>query len=222
MCRATAANRQNFPYFVIFCCSLVFVTLTCLFFPNNRRECWILRSADVWTIHSSFSLETFNNPYAPLGVTWDETRWVLCSLEGTEKQNNIVSLKCCSLAFLDFIYLLACLPFFAHCHPPWFRLVCLPTLASSKHCQRFNVRGRERMRDSERGREEQVPGCFVGNAVKRGTMHGTRRPFSRAHFKACFALVLSTFGRGEERSEGGAAFEQRWVFTHCLSCRCSL
>lgn len=41
-----------------------------------------------------------------------------------------------------------------------------------------------------------VPGCFVGNTVKRGTMQATRRPFSRAHFKACFALVLSTFGSG--------------------------
>ena len=105
-----------------------------------------------------------------------------------------------------------------------FRLVCLPTLASSKHCQRFSARGREREREREAKREseEQVPGCFVGITVKRSTKHGTRRPFSRAHFKACFALVLSTFGRGEERSEGGAAFERRWVFTHCLSCRCSL
>lgn len=63
------------------------------------------------------------------------------------------------------------------------------------------------MRGSKGGRRgEQVPGCCVGNTVKRSTMQSTRRPFSRAHFKACFALVLSTFGRGEERR--GARVEQ--------------
>lgn len=37
----------------------------------------------------------------------------------------------------------------------------------------------------------------------------------------CTCTVNIWERRGEERSEGGAAFEQRWVFTHCLSRRCS-
>lgn len=76
-------------------------------------------------------------------------------------------------------------------------LVCLPTLASSKPCQKVQrERGKGRMKGSVLGREEQVPGCFVGSTVKRSTARGTQHPFSRAHFKAGFALVLSTFGRG--------------------------
>lgn len=156
-------------------------------------------------------------------MRWNPLRFVL-PWKGTGKQNNIVSLKCCSLAFLDFIYLLAYSPLFAPCHPHWFFALSVCPHRHHQNTVKGSVRGgaRERTRGRERESEEQVPGCFVGITVKRSTKHGTRRPFSRAHFKACFALVLSTFGRGEERSEGGAAFERRWVFTHCLSCRCSL
>lgn len=147
-----------------FICSPVYVTLTCLFIPSNRHDCWILRFADVWTIHDSVSLETFNNPYAPLGVTWDETRWVSGSLESDGKQNNIVSLKTL-LPCLSWLHLLARLFaffFFAHCHPPWFCCVCLPTLASSKHCQRFIVRRREREREWEALRRGAGPGMRCG------------------------------------------------------------
>lgn len=105
------------------------------------------------------------------------------------------------LPSLPWLYLLAYFPFFfTHCHPPWFRLVCLPTLASSKHSQRFNVRGRERMRDSEREREEQVPGCFVGNTVKRSTVHGA--PSAEHTSKPVLHLYCQHLGeerRGEER-----------------------
>lgn len=67
---------------------------------NNRHDCWIFQSADVWTVHSSASLETFNNPYARLGVTRDETRRVSCfARKRTERENDIVSLKYSSLRF---------------------------------------------------------------------------------------------------------------------------
>lgn len=174
MCRATAANRQNFPYFVVFSPFLAHWLMSpwhAFFFPNNRHECWILRSADVWTVHNS-SLETFNNPYAPLGVTWDETCWVLCSLERTRKQNNTVSLKCSNHLFTC---LFAFFFFFAHCHPPWFRLVCLPTPASSKHRQRFNGRGErenERQWESERGSRSRDALWVTPLNEARCTVHG--------------------------------------------------
>lgn len=67
---------------------------------NNRHDCWIFQSADVWTVHSSASLETFNNPYARLGVARDETRRVSCfARKRTERENDIVSLKYSSLRF---------------------------------------------------------------------------------------------------------------------------
>lgn len=53
-------------------------------------------------------------------------------------------------------------------------------------------RERERLRSM-------VLGCYLGITVKRSIVNVTWHPFSKAHFKACFALVLSTFGRGEER-----------------------
>lgn len=142
-------------------------------------------------------------------------------MERTGKQNNIVSLKCCSLAFLDLSYLLAYLPFcffFAHCHPPWFCLACLPTLASSKLSQRFNVRGKERMRET--GREEQVPGCFVGNTVKRSSVHGA--PSAEHTSKPVLHLYCQHLREERRGARVEQPFEQRWVFTHCLSCRCSL
>lgn len=139
-----------------------------------------------------------------------------------ENRQDIFPLKCCSLALLDFLYLLIYLPFFGSLSPT-LDPSCLSAhtgiikTLSEVHCN--GETENERQWERERGAGW---GCYVGDTVKRSMMHGTRRPFSRAHFKACFALVLSTFGRGEDRSEGGAAFEQRWVFTHSLSCQCSL
>lgn len=197
---------------------------------NNRHDCWIFQSADVWTVHSSASLETFNNPYARLGVTRDETRRVSCfARKRTERENDIVSLKYSSLRFFWinlFTRLFAFFSpptfffvfFFAHYQPPWFRLVCLPTLATSKHCQRFSVKGGERTWEAVR--EEQVLGCFVGNTVKRSTMHDTRSPSAEHTSKPVLHLYCQHLGK--ERSEGGAAFEQCWVFTRRFSCRCSL
>lgn len=75
--------------------------------------------------HKNVSLKIFNNPYAPLGIIWDKTEGktkkkkknsteVLHFLKGKETQTSII-LKCSSLAFVDLIYLLADLTFFAQC-----------------------------------------------------------------------------------------------------------
>lgn len=69
--------------------------------PFLSQQCWILWFADVWTIHNNVSVETFNNPYVPLSITWDETFWVLCFLERFGKQNKI--LFCSNVAALPFL-----------------------------------------------------------------------------------------------------------------------
>lgn len=49
-------------------------------------------------------------------------------------------------------------------------------------------------------------------------MSVTRHPYSKAHFKTCFCTCTVNIWerREEERSEGGAVFEQRWVFYSAL------
>lgn len=144
----------------------------------------------------------------------------LCSVDRTGRQNNTVSLKCL-LPRLSSLELFTRLFFFFFC-----TLSPSLVLASSvcPHWHHQNAvkdslrEGEERMRDSASGGEEQVPGCFVGNTVKRSAVHGA--PSAEHTSKPVLHLYCQHLG--EERSEGGAAFEQRRVFTHSLSCRCSL
>lgn len=93
---------------------------------------------------------------------------------------------------------------------PWSPFVCLPTLASSKTLKRSRWEG---------GRlSGRVLGRSVGNTPKWGARSVTRQPFSKAHFKTCFRTCTVNIWerREEERSEGGAVFEQRWGFYSAL------
>lgn len=136
-------------------------------------------------------------------MRWNFLSFVL-SGKVWKTEQDIILLKCGCLAFLDFLYLLTYSPFFAHCHPPWIRLVCLPTPASSKHCQRFTVREDrewEAVGEGERSRSRDAMWVTPLNEA-RCTVHGA--PSAEHTSKPVLHLYCQHLG--EERI--GARVEQ--------------
>lgn len=113
------------------------------------------------------------------------------------KRRITVSLKWHSLSFFEFIYLLAYVPFFfffffAHCHP-----TCLHAHTGiSKHCQSSLWEGERKWETVSKGERSRSWDALWVSPLNEA-QHGT--PSAELLFKACFALVLSTFGIGKER-----------------------
>lgn len=153
MCPTTVGPSKTFYTF--------YSTSSCPF-SFTRAVLWC---AVVCLVHNS--LETLNNPCACLGITKDETCWVLC-FQWREWHNVIKPLPT-----------RLSLP---HLFTPLFGFLCSVTHLScaSSVCphgqHQRTVKGSvqdageewERVREAE----EQVPGCFVGNTVKRSMVHG--------------------------------------------------
>lgn len=135
----------------------------------------------------------------------------LSFLQRTEEKNT-VSLKWHpTFFFFEFAYLLAFFsPFFADCHPP-----CLfAHTGIFKHCQGWMCeRGREwkTVSKGERSRSRDALWVTPLNEAQRA-VHGS--PSAEHTSKPVLHLYCQHLG--EERSEGGAAFE------HTFSCLCSL